>query len=182
MDVTSELAYIPRLFLRDCHPHSKGFNFKHDCPDGPDRKRRGFLMVNQDSIVVYCFNCGCSMNFRRFIEQYHPHVFEDYRQEEKTAYLDKMRAGTFFQKKSPPVQLVIPIENRIKDLHVFTLNEKYFVPAKTSRKCIEYCAARKFPDHIIDTLKYCIHPNKMWSDMLIFPMYWKDNKQVYGFQ
>jgi hypothetical protein len=180
MDVYQEMSYIPQLFLRDCKQHSSGFNFKHDCPTGQDKKRRGYILIKHDRITVYCHNCSLSTNLKKFIEETNQLVYNDYVEEERKEYITKLKEGKIFAKKEEFRSHVI--ESGIKDLRLFKFNTKYFVPAKTIPECVTYCESRKFPEGVIDKLMYCNHPKMFWGGMLIFPLYWKDGEHVYGFQ
>jgi hypothetical protein len=180
MDVLREVEFISKLNLKDCVRHPKGFNFKHQCPTGLDKKRRGYILVDREKITAYCHHCSLSTNLKTFIQNSNVMVYDEYLALEKEEYLEKLKSGQIFSKRELYKPHLIKLEDN--ELSLFKLNEKYFVPANKVQKCIDYCAIRKFPEGVIDKLKYCTHPTKIWGDMLIFPLYWKDDEHVYGFQ
>jgi hypothetical protein len=177
MDISNELEFIFRLNLRNVRKHAKGFNYS--CDICRDTKRRGYALISFDKVVMYCHKCTASMSLKSYIERYQNSLYQDYLLAEQQERLEKLRSGTLLAKK---YNVLTPIETNIADLKVFKLNEKYFIPAKNSRQCVEYCEKRKFPEGVIDKLKYCTHPTLPCGGHIIFPCYWKDGEHIYAFQ
>lgn len=175
MDVMKELDFVNQLYLKDKKPFKKGFVFK--CSHCNDRKRRGYVLVDLDKIIIYCHNGGCGINhnLKKYLELYEPSLYEEYLNEEKKEYKEKIQQG-IFKKKSNPVKFSQPNTYNLK--YIFELSPTYFVLANTNKDCISYCSHRKIP---INDLLYCNHPTKFVGGMLIFPFRYQDN-YVYGFQ
>jgi hypothetical protein len=177
MEISNELEFIYRLNLRNSRKHTKGFNFS--CDFCRDTKRRAYLLISYDKIVCYCHNCNSSLSFRKFVELANPALFEDYKLAEQKHKIEALRNGTVLHKKH---NVLTTLNSGVEDLKLFKLNEKYFIPAKEVPECVEYCKKRKFPEGVIDKLKYCTHPKLQCGGHLVFPCYWKDGEHVYAFQ
>lgn len=59
----------------------KNFNFR--CPICGDseknrKKRRGWILTNNEVPVFYCHNCGASLPFQKFLEQLNPILYKEY--------------------------------------------------------------------------------------------------------
>ena len=174
MNVIDQLEFVHYLPLRDLKAHSKGFNFKHDCPDGPDRKRRGYILYGKnDQVTVYCFHCGLSTNLKRFIELYSPTLFAEYCQKEKQAFFTD---GFHTKKQTPAKASEVDIINDLKLFHF----SKYFIPVSEHREALEYLQKRKVPEDKIETIKWCTHPTKPFGNKIVFPFV--KEKYNYGFQ
>ena len=177
MDVSLQLDFIHKLNFQSMIRHSKGYNFKHFCPSGLDRKRRGYILIDHEKVTVYCFHCGLNVSLRTYIEINDPELFQEWQKLEKEEWLKSLKAGTISKKKSLPESKITPIE----DIKIFKLWDKYFIPARESKEALEYCHYRKIPEHIIDGLKYNINPNAFYGGHLVFPCYYKGD-YVYAFQ
>ena len=181
MQPIDELEFIFQMPLRDMHKHAKGFTFKHDCPSGPDRKRRGYILVGNDTSVVYCHNCGMNTNVKSFLESNFPSIYEDYRAKERKDFIENLKNGKTLQKKREvPTHAALSSLDVIHNLKLFQFNKKYFVPAISNADCVAFAKKRMIPDHILETLLYCNHPTMNWGGMLIFPF--RKGEYVYGFQ
>jgi transcription elongation factor Elf1 len=178
MDRLTELDFVHTLPLRNRRKHSKGFNFSCDVCN--DKKKRGYLLIGHDKIVIHCFNCGLNTNLRKYLQLYEPSMFDEYLQVERKEKLENLHQGIVSIKKEVIQSPVI--NTNIDNLSVFKFNKKYFIPASENKDCVDYCKQRKIPDEILQTLKYCTHPTNICSGMLIFPCYWKDGEHVYAFQ
>ena len=184
MNVFTEQDFIHRLNIRDVKRHPKGYNFK--CTVCSDHKKRGYILVGHDKIILYCHNCGMNTSLRKYIELYEPSLFEEYLQKEKEEYINDLKQGKVFAKKSSlPTfeEKIIDLKNE-HDLILYTLNPKFFVPAGDVKEALEYCRRRKIPDEVIKKLKFCEMPKgtkHILNNMLIFPCYY-DEHRVYAFQ
>lgn len=176
MDITKQLEFIPLLNLKKLTRCKTGYKFIcHHCND---RKQRGYVLVDWDKITVYCHHCNLKENFRKYLELFYPSIYEDFEDERKKEYIEKVKAGNIKTKKSFSVKHDNTNELQFK----FYLSSKYFIPAKQSKKCVDYCKDRNIPSVIFERLKYNIHPDCNFSDMLIFPWYIGDSDLCYGFQ
>ncbi len=181
MTKIDQIKYLLQLNLQGLKQTESGYNFK--CPICGDShksqtKRRGWALTrkNNDTLIIYCHNCGYSSNFKTFLKNVNPCLYNDYINQEKEEYIINLKNGSLRQK--PVYQKSININTQIK--YQFKLNQKYFKPAKNFKQAIEFCNKRKIKDHI-DELFYCIHPNNICSGMLIFPCYMPNNETLYAF-
>ena len=186
MELSNELQYINRIGLKKLIKISVGYN--SICPfcDDGKHKRKLYILTKRSFISVICFRCiDPAISFKRFLERANPNLYEEYKAEEKTEYIEKLKAGKILQKKSfkpEPILNTTPIEKYKHDLkYVFKLNEKYFVPASSVEQCILYAKKRKIPPSIFKKMYFSTHKHQPFSNMLIFPL-WYDEERVYGFQ
>jgi hypothetical protein len=180
MQPFEELEFIYQMPLRESVRNAKGYSFKHDCPSGPDRKRRGYILTGNDVNVVYCHNCGLNTSVRSFLEYNYPSIFEEYRTKEKEENFKKAREGKIIQRKQEIRLAPTSSVDVVNNLKLFQFNPKYFVPASTNNDCVAFAKKRMIPDEIFETLLYNNHPKMNWGGMLIFPF--RKGEYVYGFQ
>lgn len=178
MDKLNELTYIPLLGVRNLKRTPSGY--KCSCPicmEGkhPNRTRCYILTNKHDWITVYCQNCNYNSNLKNFIKLINQPLYEQYVEADKREFLNDLNAGTILKRAKTNKPTII--ESNIR--YTFNLNRKYFVSAKTSQQCIDFCKRRKILD-FIDDLWYCIHPTKIYGNMIIFPFSIED--KLYGFQ
>jgi len=180
MEKIYELKYIPMLGLKKLKRIQQGFVCSCPiCDEGksPWKTRCFFLVRNRPYIVVFCQNCGYDTNFKTFLAQTNPHLFEDYKREERKLLIEDLKAGNINKKE----KYIKPIINTDLDLkYTFKLNPDYFKPAYEYSAAINFCKKRKIIEHI-DKFFYNVHPTHILSGMLIFP-FTLDNNIVYGFQ
>lgn len=177
MDRINELEFIHRVYLPNKRPHEKGFVYS--CPFCSDRKRRAYMLIDHEKVVCYCHNCSTSVSLKTYIEKTDPILYEEYVATEKEEFIQNLKDGKILSKKSLHHS---PPSCHIKDLKLFKLNTKSFIPATDNEDCISYCKARKIPESVVSTLKYCVNEKLPSYGHLVFPCYWSDNEHVYAFQ
>ena len=146
MDRINELEFIHRVYLPNKRPHEKGFVYS--CPFCSDRKRRAYMLIDHEKVVCYCHNCSTSVSLKTYIEKTDPILYEEYVATEKEEFIQNLRDGKILSKKSLHHS---PPSCHIKDLKLFKLNTKSFIPATDNEDCISYCKARKIPETLNDS-------------------------------
>jgi hypothetical protein len=181
LDKYLEMEFIHQVPLRNFISTEAGFRCSCPvCNEGshPNKRRCNILTKKYEWIQVTCFNCGLSTNFKEFLRQVSPTIFEDYEKKEKAEWLKNLREGKL-NKKLQDGRTVINTNTPLQ--YQFELNEKYFRPAKNFEKAVEFCKKRKIIDYI-DDFYYNINKKGDNGGMLIFPFYMEDHKTLYGFQ
>lgn len=189
LDVFDEIDFIPKLNLELMSQTKKGWNFR--CPFCGDSKKskfkkRGWLLrdrkYGRERLIYHCFNCNLpNMEFRNFLKDVSPHLFDEYKEKERDEDLKNLKQGNLIRKKDKagPNRIDLQAERAMK---LFTLNPRSFKPARQYPQVVAYCERRKFPSEVIDNLLYCPLKNSKipWREMIIFPL--KKGAKVYGFQ
>jgi len=187
LDPYDELEFIHLLNLRNFRQFSAGYNFSCPiCNEGKSRnKRRGFILVagaKHDHNTYVCQNClpeGISL--KNFISEVDPYVAKKYAEREKQKYIEDIKSGKALKKKKRVINISYQEELSEKPQYVFKLNPNTFIPCSKVPLAIEYCKKRNIPRAVIEKLFYCKRTDLAYSDMIIFPL-WFDEEKVYGFQ
>lgn len=181
MDKINELKYIHQLSLPKLKRVPSGYMCSCvKCKEGksPWKTRMYILTEKKSYITVFCQNCGYDTNFRTFVKDFFPYIFEEYKRDERELLLANLKNGTLNRKD---VKTSSDLNNDLDLKYVFKLSQKYFKPAKHHPLAVEFCKKRHIEDRI-DEFFYNVHPNHTLSGMVIFPFYVGDDHFLYGFQ
>lgn len=180
MDLYKEIFYIQNLNLNLIEQKGNDkWNFR--CPVCGDSaknkfKKRGWIYIHDNKLWFKCFNCSLALTFKNFLKVVDNDTYEKYVEEEKQDYIEKLKNGEIFNKKTKRVT-----KSNINLKYVFNLNKKYFKPVRNFPNALKYLRNRNIPNDIVEQLYYCVNPKSPAYNMIIFPLYTKENK-LYGFQ
>lgn len=189
LEQIDEYEFIQRVHIPRSIQTPAGLNFPCVfCHEGKSagKKKRAFILTNSKKYnynTYFCQNCGKNIPFKSFLEYWDQSLYEEYRNKEKTIYLEKIK------KSFQPIK---KIENK-KSVEDFKL--KYFelktsdgfIPANFHTKATQYCIRRKVPLDIFKGFYY--NPSIKvksgdkyfeYKNMLVMPFYHGD--KIYGYQ
>ena len=180
MTQQDQVNFLLQLNLEGLRKSESGYNCR--CPICHDstknRSKRRFWALTRkksDELVMYCHNCGYSSSFKFFLKQVDSELYKEYERKERQDFFDTIKSGgNFFNKEKKVVELDKEIKYR------FLLNDKYFHPARYYNKAIDFCKRRKIDDKI-NELYYCVNPKLPCHEMIVFPCYAEDGKQLMSF-
>ena len=142
-------------------------------------KRRFGITVKQDGAVCNCFNCNTSVPFAKFLRDFFPDVYNDYKVE---SFLETKEFNEKINKPAKPKAL---FEKTTKDL--------LLVPLKQSNVAWSYCEARKIATDKIEKSIFWTYNFKQLLDKasggdnevddeprMVIPL--RDNKGIVGLQ
>lgn len=181
-----EIQFILELPLRNFRSFNKGYNFSCPiCGEGKSKnKKRGFVLLGGAKYghnTFVCHNCTPQgISIKNFIKEVSYDIYERYKKAEKEYFIktlkNKKRITHTKINNNTSVQ-----ENKHEIKHFFRLSEKTFLPVKKFPKIVSYLKQRKIPETHFDKLFYVERPGLSFSNMIIFPFYY-DEERVYGFQ
>jgi len=129
----------------------KGSNFVSECPickegKSAGRKQRFHILFDGKKTTCYCFNCGISTSFTKFLQEYYPDIYNEYKRD------------IFFKKDDffmlTPEKKVEPVKDILDGL----------IPVRKSKVAIDYMLSRKLPKMLLDYTYYTDNFMKFVSD------------------
>ena len=181
------------------------------CGDGKDKKKKRlhlYTKVGYDHDVIKCFNCEFTGNMFTFLKTASPHLYEQYKNEKRSASFEWLKAQhkttqkepefndaeIWFGDKPKPKEISVPEPEPEVELNadprkmpdnVFYLPEE-FIPASASPEATEYLDGRRISTEGIYYSEEWIKFNgkKMpLKNSIIIPLWVNEDKKIcYGFQ
>jgi len=147
MSYIEQKKYIYQKYVYLLSSYLEGFkkighNYNFRCPICGDseknkRKKRGWLLSNNDGIVFYCHNCGASMSLQNFIRSQNDGLYKQYVYELLQEKIEIDRPIVFETEPEEPKELTICDEFLSVCTPISKLHAKH--PA------VEYISSRKVP-------------------------------------
>lgn len=118
----------------------RGNNFVSECPickegKSAGRKQRFNILSDGKRTTCYCFNCGISTSFSKFLQEYYPDIYNEYKRD-------------VFFKKEDFFKLTPETIDPVKDLL------EGLIPVRKSKRGIDYMLGRKMPKLLLDHTYY----------------------------
>jgi len=187
LDKYEELDFISSLNLPKMKQIPSGYNFQCVfCNEGHSkgRKKRAYLLINNrdKGNRYFCHNCGKSVSFKTFLEEYDHGLFLKYLDKERESKIKGLKNGSITWGKKQTIKY----ESKKNEIEYINLKEFPFIKVIQNNKAIEYLNRRRIPKKYFTSLYYCPIFSDDWGkypfqDMVIFPFY-DGEVNVYGFQ
>lgn len=140
-------------------------------------KARGYILLDKETPIYHCHNCGANMNFYSFLKHQDSKLANDYYRETKIDYIKK--DPTIIKKpKYQQEDINIHVKEFNKMIYKFDDKEQIYDLVPLSDKALLYLYNRGFKDEMISDFKYCQE-----TDDIVIPYWYNKNKNlVYGIQ
>jgi len=176
-------SYIRRVGLHLDRFKDKGNNqYNFRCPVCGDShksksKARGWIYENKGQAWAHCFNCNYAQPFDKFLKQFFPNIYSEYRIEKFGKKKEKKKEFTFKKPVFEKKQISLPSLNKLEDDHpavVYARSRKIpedkfnlLFHTETFKAFINTIVPNKFPD------------TKKDEPRLIIPFYSKEGELTY---
>jgi transcription elongation factor Elf1 len=133
----------------------EGITFKYDkwnfrcniCGDSKTdkKKKRGYILIKDESYIYYCHNCNTSISFDRYLKEYKPELYNDYKKEIFEFQVGINKKEKIYKTEKETLQSNICINyDVLNKLEKITPNSNGW----------KYCIDRKIPKSFIESLYY----------------------------
>ena len=158
-----------------------GFWFR--CPVCGDskvsyKKKRGWILTGKEHLVYYCFNCGYTASFKRFLKEYFPEIYEQEYERRLKNYWNEVKENKTIVFKESSEQKKVDEE---KDgIILWDINKFKWCKVEEMIEAENFLVKRKIPKEKWNYFYYSL--DKEHDDgFLIIPFIY-DKKRIYGYQ
>ncbi|MFA5484940.1 MAG: hypothetical protein WC260_01700 [Candidatus Pacearchaeota archaeon] len=171
-----EIKNILNSYFENVFDSGSVYNFKCNvCGDSKTdkRKKRGFILRNKEPMVYYCHNCLYSTTVEKWMRQYFPLNYRNYRSELRRNKNPKKVDESVFKNIKRCKHDNINLSEKEKKY------TKYFEPIGKHPKVLDICINRKIPKKVYDKWYFCT--NGKFKNRIIIPFY-NDKGKIYYYQ
>jgi len=176
-----QIVWLLPLDLLEQKP--AGFWFR--CPVCGDskisyKKKRGWILTGREHLVYYCFNCGYTASFKRFLREYFPEIYKEYYEKKLKEYWKEVKKEKtiVYKKKS---EIKVEKEETENEIKLISIDKFKWINVENSLEASNFLKKRKIPEEKWNFFRYSLDEEND-KGFLIIPFFYKNESQIYGYQ